>query len=64
MSAAPYAGVICSACGKVDMTEAEYLRQMQYPGRRWRCPDCGIDADFDDDRFEQLLDQADEVPPR
>ena len=57
----PYAAVVCMghgdpipACGKVDLTRAEYDEQMRYPDRGWRCPKCKADAWFDDERFEKL----------
>lgn len=57
----PYAGVVCRgghgegipACGNVDISQAEYDRQMDNPNRGC-CPRCGGYADFDDERFEEL----------
>lgn len=72
----PYAAVFCrggifdstASCGRVDIDEAEYLRQMDRPDRFWQCPACGSDADYDDDRSEQLQQQRaehdDEEVPR
>lgn len=66
-----YAGVVCRGhgddiafvpCGNVDITAAEYMRQMSKPDAFWHCPRCGGSADFDDDRFEELnpIDVPDE----
>lgn len=67
----PYAAVVCQghgipaipACGKVDLTRAEYDEQMRYPDRGWRCPKCKADAWFDDERFEQLQGISVAKPP-
>lgn len=60
----PYAGVICRGhgdpfpdCGKVDIDAKEYERQMMRPDSTWRCPECGAEAWFDDERFEELHPQ-------
>lgn len=60
----PYAGVVCQGidygvgfnpgCGKVDIDVKEYDRQMSRPDSTWRCPKCGAEAWFDDERFEEL----------
>jgi hypothetical protein len=55
-----YAAVIChgnsvpgqSPCGRVEIDEAEYSRQMDRPDAFWCCPNCGSTADFDDAYFE------------
>lgn len=52
----PFAGVVCRTCGPVDITEAEYDRQMDRPDSSWVCPKCGGFAGFDDERFEELMD--------
>lgn len=61
---APYAGVICMGhdygvgydpgCGNVDITHAEYIRQVMRPDSRWKCPKCGALAEFDDERYEEI----------
>ena len=58
----PFAGVVCRGnpgqgfpgCGKVDIDEREYDRQMAKPNSLWCCPHCGELAAFDDARFEEL----------
>ena len=39
-------------CGKVYLTEAEYMAQMSVPTKTWRCPECRYEADWDDDNYE------------
>lgn len=41
-------------CGQVQITKAEYSRQMNKPDSVWTCPKCGSTADFDDEFFEKL----------
>lgn len=63
----PYAGVICRgldfgvgespSCGEVDIDLKEYDRQMRRPDATWRCPKCGAEAWFNDERFEELHPQ-------
>lgn len=49
--------VICNAfCGKLFLTEREYMRQMSRPDDKWCCPICGEDAEFDDENFEEFYD--------
>ena len=49
-------GVIClSGCGQgrpTELTEEEYLKQLDKPNQLWRCPQCGSVADWDDDSLE------------
>lgn len=50
-------GVLCrgdsvrevGSCGLVELTAAEYERQLLRPDRLWFCPRCGSTADWDDD---------------
>jgi hypothetical protein len=59
----PYA-VRCSWCadgGLVYLTHACYMRQMMRPDAMWRCPRCGEDARWDDNNYEnRLQDQVNE----
>jgi hypothetical protein len=55
----PYAGILCRIHGNVDITLHEYQQQMARPNSKWRCPKCGSDAEFDDDRYEELNPQED-----
>ena len=48
------AGVICPNHGKVDLTRADYMRQLSNPNAFWKCPLCGDSCDFDDDRYEEI----------
>ena len=50
----PYAGVICRLHGHIDIEKAEYIKQMADPNARWKCPICRQDAEFDDNRYEEL----------
>lgn len=49
-----YAGVICPAHGKVDLTYENYMRQLYNPWVFWKCPICEAYSEFDDDRYEEL----------
>jgi len=55
---AAFAGVICRVCGPVDITEEQYDHQMDRPDSPWTCPRCARLAEFDDDRFEELMGDA------
>lgn len=55
-----YAGIICRLHGKVDISKEEYTKQMSDPHSLWRCPLCKQNAEFDDDRFEQLHPEPEE----
>lgn len=61
-SPTPYL-VHCRTHGKVFLTEAEYQRQMWNPDNGWTCPECGADADWDDDNYEASLPQSPEGDP-
>ena len=50
----PYAGVSCRLHGDVDIDKAEYMRQMARPNSLWKCPKCGANAQFNDNRYEEL----------
>lgn len=55
-----YAYVICrgasfyAPCGKVGLTKEQYFAQLSCPDYTWRCPQCGDDAEFDDESFEDM----------
>lgn len=61
----PYAGIVCvqsgidgiAPCGKVDLSQGQYNRQMSAENSTWFCPNCGGYAVFDDGRFEQLQEK-------
>lgn len=57
------AGVLCPVCGKVDLTEEEYTEQMQRPNSLWYCPRCRGHAEFDQERFEELLPPPEATAP-
>lgn len=46
-------GVFCQnegqSCGLVELTEAQYLKQLSVPSKTWRCPNCRAEAAWDDD---------------
>jgi len=56
----PYAGILCRLHGNVDIDQANYDAQMARPNSLWRCPKCGMDCDFDDERFEELHPEINE----
>jgi hypothetical protein len=64
----PFAAVRCQgdsvegqkACGLVELTLAQYERQMMAPNSLWCCPNCGSTATYDDARSEQLQGIADD----
>jgi len=41
-------------CGQVDLTEEQYIAQMERPDSVWACPNCGSNATFDDAAFERI----------
>lgn len=43
-------------CGKVYLTEKQYLQQLDRPNQTWRCPACGSEASWDDEHYERYLD--------
>lgn len=45
-------------CGKVGLTREQYEQQLSCPDRLWCCPQCGGDAAFDDESFEEMHDYA------
>ncbi len=55
-------------CGLVELSFAEYERQMARPNALWCCPNCGSTASYDDNRSELLqfgpppADDDEEVP--
>lgn len=58
--ATPYA-ILCKTptCGKVYLTEQEYLAQMSQPNLRWCCPVCDKVAEWDDETFEAYMQELD-----
>jgi LmbE family N-acetylglucosaminyl deacetylase len=42
-------GVICSTHGPTELTEAQYIEQLERPDDRWTCPICEAVAEWDDD---------------
>lgn len=50
----PYAAVICPVHNRVEMDKAEYMRQLSDAHSLWKCPKCRLEAQFDDDHFEEL----------
>jgi hypothetical protein len=62
--------VLCPEHGRVFLTEAEYMRQLDLSDEHWRCPrfvatpeairdktigPCGTVCNFDDDLYEESL---------
>ena len=44
------------SCGLVFLTYTEYVKQMNKPNALWRCPNCGSDAQWDDDNYEEWME--------
>jgi hypothetical protein len=44
-------------CGLVFLTEEEYLRQLDVPGKPWCCPQCGGKAWWDNDIYQAAMDK-------
>lgn len=55
--------VVCPRHGQVFLTRPLYLAQLDRPDEGWRCPMCGVPADWDDDNYEQSLDPSDSEEP-
>lgn len=53
-------GVICPMHGPVDIGAVEYVRQMNRPNDRWRCPLCREISNFDDEKYEKEMGIAEE----
>ena len=49
--------IICRKHGQVFLTRAEYSRQSGLVDRLWTCPRCGRKSNWDDDNYEEFLDQ-------
>jgi len=47
-----YAAVQCKTHGQVLLTDEQFNRQMDCPDALWKCPVCGLPAEFDDDFWE------------
>jgi predicted nucleic acid-binding Zn ribbon protein len=66
MNQPAHAGVICfghlpeQSCGHVDLDYNQYMEQLSFPDSTWRCPQCGAEAEFDDDRYESIHFPGDE----
>lgn len=57
----PYAAVDCWLHGTVDIDKAEYMmKQLARPNSKWKCPRCGADAQFNDERYEELNPQPED----
>lgn len=46
----PYA-VECPEHGKVYLSGDNYMRQLQRPDDKWRCPTCDRVSEWDDDNY-------------
>ena len=53
----PYATNCRYGCGKVYMTREFYMRQMMAADSRWRCARCGEEASWDDDNYEEHMEE-------
>lgn len=52
--------VICPFHGQVELSEAEYERQLGDPDSLWSCPKCGETAQWDDDAYQAYLDSLED----
>jgi len=52
----PYA-IICPTHKQVFLTHNEYVRQMEIPSARWKCPICQTISNWDDEPYEEYLDR-------
>ena len=48
-------------CGRVFMTRDQYMQQMSRPDSTWRCPECNFEADFDDDNYEEIIEDEQSI---
>ena len=55
VKATPWA-VLCPTHGRVFLTKLHYDKQLSEVDARWSCPRCGALAEWDDDNYEQYLD--------
>lgn len=58
---APHAGILCPLHGAVDLDFAQYIQQMRRAHSRWVCPMCGMTSQFDDERYEELNPEPDDL---
>ena len=47
--------VICPVCGPQILGYYGYIGQMKQPDKGWLCPQCGGNAQFDDDTYDAWL---------
>jgi hypothetical protein len=53
----PYAvNCLYNVCGKVLLTKEQYKNQIANPHAKWRCPNCGDNASWDDKHYEDHLE--------
>jgi hypothetical protein len=45
-------GVVCRDHGEQGMQYGEYMDQLSNADALWKCPVCGLDAEFDEGRYE------------
>ena len=56
----PYAAVDCRLHGTVDIDRDEYLDQLTNVRARWKCPVCKADAEFNEQRYDELNPQPED----
>lgn len=56
----PYA-TYCYDCGLVCMTKEWYREQMSRPDSKWVCARCGQTAEWDDETYEDWLEEQETV---
>lgn len=39
----------------VYLTEVEYLAQLDKPESGWKCPFCGLPAEWNDENYEEMI---------
>lgn len=51
----------CRKHGKVYLSRSEYNYQMNHGDELWSCPICCVLAQWDDDNYEEALDELDKL---
>ena len=55
--------VHCNSCGDVELSKAEYTKQLSNPDNFWLCPICGSVANFVDGFVLEGTEETDDEIP-